>query len=182
MVGPDSHRLSRGRCYLGKLSEEAGVFLSTGLSPSVVSLSRTIQLRPCLVTLPSDRTPKRQPPATSRVQGVRALAHTRFRLFPFRSPLLRKSITFSFPEGTEMFQFPSFAPRFASGKPEFIGLGFPIRKSPVQCLLDGSPGLIAAYHVLLRFLTPRYSLCTLSRLTTCPVQNLFKYSPYETDF
>ena len=31
-----------------------------------------------------------------------------FRLFPFRSPLLGKSIFLSFPEGTKMFQFPSF--------------------------------------------------------------------------
>ena len=33
-----------------------------------------------------------------------------FRLFPFRSPLLRKSLLFSFPEGTEMFHFPSLSP------------------------------------------------------------------------
>ena len=33
----------------------------------------------------------------------------RFRLFPFRSPLLRESRLISFPEGTEMFHFPSFA-------------------------------------------------------------------------
>ena len=34
----------------------------------------------------------------------------RFRLFPFRSPLLRESSFLSFPAGTEMFQFPAFAP------------------------------------------------------------------------
>jgi hypothetical protein len=33
----------------------------------------------------------------------------RFRLFPFRSPLLRESLLISFPAGTEMFQFPAFA-------------------------------------------------------------------------
>ena len=32
----------------------------------------------------------------------------RFRLFPFRSPLLRESRLLSFPQGTEMFQFPWF--------------------------------------------------------------------------
>ena len=32
--------------------------------------------------------------------------HKEFRLFPFRSPLLRESHAFSFPGGTEMFQFP----------------------------------------------------------------------------
>ncbi len=34
----------------------------------------------------------------------------RFRLFPFRSPLLRESRLFSLPRGTEMFQFPRFPP------------------------------------------------------------------------
>ena len=34
----------------------------------------------------------------------------RFGLFPVRSPLLRKSMFLSLPEGTEMFQFPSFPP------------------------------------------------------------------------
>ena len=38
------------------------------------------------------------------------LALFRFGLFPFRSPLLRESRLLSFPEGTEMFQFPSFPP------------------------------------------------------------------------
>ena len=33
----------------------------------------------------------------------------RFRLFPFRSPLLRESLLLSLPAGTEMFQFPAFA-------------------------------------------------------------------------
>ena len=33
----------------------------------------------------------------------------RFGLFPFRSPLLRKSLLLSFPGGNEMFQFPPFA-------------------------------------------------------------------------
>ena len=32
-----------------------------------------------------------------------------FGLFPFRSPLLRESLLFSFPPGTEMFHFPGFA-------------------------------------------------------------------------
>ena len=32
----------------------------------------------------------------------------KFRLFPFRSPLLRESFLLSFPPGTKMFQFPGF--------------------------------------------------------------------------
>lgn len=37
------------------------------------------------------------------------LGAVRFRLIPVRSPLLGESRLISFPEGTEMFQFPSFA-------------------------------------------------------------------------
>jgi hypothetical protein len=36
------------------------------------------------------------------------LTPARFRLIPFRSPLLRESLLLSFPQGTEMFQFPWF--------------------------------------------------------------------------
>ena len=37
------------------------------------------------------------------------LTYIRFGLFPVRSPLLRKSLLFSLPEDTKMFQFSSFA-------------------------------------------------------------------------
>ena len=43
--------------------------------------------------------------------------------------------------------------------------GFPIRKSPDQSLLSGSPKLIAASHALHRLLAPRHSPCALSSLT-----------------
>ena len=49
-------------------------------------------------------------PATPLMQRLQALTHERFRLFPVRSPLLGESLLFSFPEGTEMVHFPSFAP------------------------------------------------------------------------
>ena len=35
-------------------------------------------------------------------------------------------------------------------------VGFPIRTSPDQCLVDGSPELFAVTHVLHRFLAPRH--------------------------
>src|SRR5665213_3321287 len=38
------------------------------------------------------------------------LAHIRFSLFRFRSPLLTESRLFSLPVGTEMFHFPTFPP------------------------------------------------------------------------
>ena len=43
--------------------------------------------------------------------------------------------------------------------------GFPIRKSPDLNLLDGSPELIADYHVLHRLLPPRHPLYALINLT-----------------
>ena len=41
----------------------------------------------------------------------------RFRLRPFRSPLLGASMFLSPPAGTEMFQFPAFAPDLSGGRP-----------------------------------------------------------------
>ena len=47
-------------------------------------------------------------PTTPKWQRHQALTPLRFRLFPFRSPLLGESLLLSFPQGTEMFQFPWF--------------------------------------------------------------------------
>jgi hypothetical protein len=47
-------------------------------------------------------------PTTPTWQRHQALTPRRFRLFPFRSPLLRESLLLSSPQGTEMFQFPWF--------------------------------------------------------------------------
>src|SRR5438445_13541080 len=43
-------------------------------------------------------------------------------------------------------------------------VGFPIRTSPDQSLVSGSPKLIAATRVLLRLLSPRHPSCALSSL------------------
>ena len=98
-----------------------------------------------------------------------ALSHG---LVRFRSPLLTESRLISFPPGTEMFQFPGFAPDglyiqppvIPSGCP--VRTGCPIRRSPDQSLFGGSPELIAAYNVLLRLCTPRHPPYTLNSLTT----------------
>jgi len=47
-------------------------------------------------------------PTTPNWQRHQALTPARFRLIPFRSPLLRESLLLSSPRGTEMFQFPRF--------------------------------------------------------------------------
>jgi hypothetical protein len=70
--------------------------------------------------------------------------NVRFGLFPVRSPLLRELTLFSFPPLTEMFHFSGFTPHCKQcGNMILIILGFPIRKSTDQRLLDTSPRLIA---------------------------------------
>ena len=68
-----------------------------------------LQLCIRFLTSRRNRNSVRLNPATPNIQRFRALTYTRFRLIPFRSPLLWKSLLFSFPKGTKMFQFPSFA-------------------------------------------------------------------------
>jgi hypothetical protein len=52
--------------------------------------------------------PQLSVPTTPKWQRHQALTPLRFRLFPFRSPLLGESLLLSSPQGTEMFQFPWF--------------------------------------------------------------------------
>ncbi len=67
----------------------------TGLSPSMAGLSRPLPLR----YRPAKHRPYNPGGRTPR-----------FGLFRVRSPLLTESRLLSFPPGTEMFQFPGFAP------------------------------------------------------------------------
>ena len=57
--------------------------------------------------------------------------HRRFGLLRVRSPLLAQSWLLSFPPGTEMFQFPGFAPP-SREVPESLPAGCPIRRSADQ--------------------------------------------------
>lgn len=67
-----------------------------------------------------------------------------------------------------MYQFPalSFGTYVFSAEYHINVMGFPIRKSQAITLVGSLPGLIAAYHVLHRLLTPRHPPYTLSSLTT----------------
>ena len=93
-------------------------------------------------------------------------------LFRVRSPLLTESRLISFPPGTEMYQFPGFAPDGLCIQPPVTPSGYPvtpgcpIRRSPDQRVFDHFPELIAVCHVLHRLDTPRHPPCTLSSLTT----------------
>ena len=95
-------------------------------------------------------------------------ACSRFRLLPFRSPLLWESRLIYIPVGTEMCHFPTFAVMSLWIQDMLIQIALdwvvPFRRSrdPLVC---SSPGLIAAYHVLHRLLAPRHPPYTLSNLT-----------------
>jgi hypothetical protein len=69
-----------------------------------------------------------------------------------------------------MFHFPALPPPALCVQAGVTGnyalSGFPIRKSPDQCLVADFPGLIAGSNVLLRLLVPRHPPCALINLAT----------------
>ena len=104
MVLADSHGIAS--VILGNTNLEVGRFSATGLLPTVAQLSSCVHLTADLVTRVPHRCARTLGPTTPIQQRHRAITLHRFRLFPFRSPLLRESLLLSFPQGTEMFQFP----------------------------------------------------------------------------
>jgi hypothetical protein len=136
-----------------------GAFTLSGASFHPLPLPHTfVTPRPCCGTI-------KKRPTTPHRQRPQAIAPTRFGLIPVRSPLLRESRFLSLPRATKMFQFArctSTAPMDSvQGTRALPRVGFPIRKSPDQCLFSGSPRLIAAVHVLHRLLVPRHPPCAL---------------------
>src|ERR1700719_3886262 len=97
-----------------------------------------------------------------------AVQARRFRLFRFRSPLLSESLLIYFPPGTEMVHFPGLARTrlwIQRAVSRVHQDGFPHSEIPGSKPACGSPGLIAACHVLLRLLAPRHPPYALSSLT-----------------
>jgi hypothetical protein len=109
VVPPDSHRISRARCYLGTRSGD-NAFSCTGLSPSTATPSRGLPLTTLFSHSLSARQNTRNGPTTPTTQRLPAITCDRFSLIRFRSPLLTESRLFSLPVGTEMFHFPTFPP------------------------------------------------------------------------
>ena len=145
MVPADSGRISRVPPYSGSASPSAA-FSATGLSPSTARLSRAarLTLSPGFIGAPTT-------PAAPR--------RRRFGLLRFRSPLLAESLLFSSPAGTEMFQFPAFAPPPGGNAP--AGAGLPHSDIAGSMRICRSPTLFAACHVLLRSREPRHPSCAL---------------------
>ena len=92
----------------------------------------------------------------------------RFGLFPFRSPLLRESLLFSFPPANEMFHFTGLATKpygFRLRQRGIAPAGLSHSEISGSKRICRSPKLIAAYHVLHRLLMPRHPSCALYSLT-----------------
>ncbi len=107
MVLADSHRFSRSRRYLGYSKRDWLVFVYGAITlygAVFQNASTNHQFCNSLIGL----APYPLSPTTPNRQRHQAIAPTWFRLFPFRSPLLRESLLLSSPRGTEMFQFPRF--------------------------------------------------------------------------
>ena len=109
MVPPDSHRISRARCYLG-YNSGGNAFSCTGLSPSTATPSRGLPLTTAFSYSPLDRQIQQDGPTTPTTQRLPAITCDRFSLIRCRSPLLTESRLFALPVGTEMFHFPTFPP------------------------------------------------------------------------
>ena len=96
-----------------------------------------------------------------------ALQAGRFRLFPFRSPLLRES--FLFLRVLRCFSSPGSLLHVMYWRADAWACphaGFPIRTSPARTVAHTSPELCAVYHVLHRHWVPRHPPCALSSLSS----------------
>ncbi len=139
-----------GLALLGNSPRDSNLSL-TRLSLSMARLFQPVQLGPSLLTLPWIRSSTWSSHDTRHATPA-GLTHDRFRLIPFRSPLLGESMFLSFPAGTEMVQFPAFPTTrygFTRRSRGFTSGRFRISEIPGSKPACGSPRLIAA--------TPRLS-------------------------
>ena len=147
------------------------------------SAFQPLRLRYRFLTSRRIRKSARTEPATPGLQRLRAWHRPGLGCSRFARHYSGNRGLLSLPEGTEMFHFPSFASGtyvFSAGSRGFAAGGFPIRKSPGQSLLGGSPELIAACHVLHRLLTPGHPPCALVRLTTTQRMKEFRTAHSES--
>ena len=129
-------------------------FLSlTGLSPSLAGFPKTFLLE-----------------STNQLCGPNPTVHAPwFGLFPFRSPLLWKSI-FSFSSSgyldVSVHRVPFHTLWIGVWMTGVRPAGFPHSDICGSMDICSSPQLFAAYHVFLRLLVPRHPPCALSCLTS----------------
>ena len=92
-----------------------------------------------------------------------------FGLFPFRSPLLRKSIFLSLPPVTKMFQFAGLLLHSYVFTMQYLRItigALPHSEISGSKFTYNSPKHIVVRHVLHQLLVPRHPPCALSNLIT----------------
>lgn len=95
-------------------------------------------------------------------------------LIRVRSPLLAESRLISFPPGTEMFQFPGFAPTtYVFSRQYTLRCGFPHSDISGSKSTRDSPELFAACYVLHRLSVPRHPPNALVMLDPYQKPDLF---------
>src|SRR5690606_19466311 len=125
----DSSAIPRATPYSGTNTQPASLF-AYGTNTHSAAAFKQLRLKPTR-SLPCQ-------PYNPQPQKAR------FRLLPFRSPLLRESIFLSIPPGTKMFQFPEFPPttyEFSCRRRSNTPPGSPIRTPPDQSSLPAPRGL-----------------------------------------
>ena len=127
MVLPNSHRVPRVPWYLGTWSRKSDPFHLRGDRPlwRAVPGASVMHRIGHFPTDPEIRPTGPHDPEWSTLPGLTTI---RFGLFPVRSPLLGKSLLFSSPGATKMFQFAPFASAayvFSYRCPDITLDGFP---------------------------------------------------------
>jgi hypothetical protein len=105
----NSRKVSRVPRYLGT-GTGANALSPTGLSPSLAGLSSPLRVTRWFLTPCRDHRPDRPVPRPRPGNAGELSSPDRFGLAPVRSPLLGRSLLFSLPRGTKMFQFPRLPP------------------------------------------------------------------------
>ena len=129
---------------------------------------QVLQLDGAFVTLPQGPASLRRRPPQPRMRNAQGLTRIRFRLFPFRSPLLRESRFFFFSCGYLDVSVPRVRLRTLCIQmriaEHYLGWVAPFGNPRIKAS-GSSPGLIAASHVLHRLWAPRHPPHTLRSLT-----------------
>ena len=109
MVPVASDRVSRARPYSGTRQGRLRAFAYGTLTRCGVAFHPLRLTHNFVTSRPAGRRIKTGPTTPTR-QRLPPITSHRFRLIPFRSPLLRESRFLSFPPGTKMFQFTGLPP------------------------------------------------------------------------
>ena len=132
MVAANSSKVSRSPLYLGTPLKDQSAF-AYGTITLFGRLFHTVPLTVDFLTLCQVCRPDLWLPRP-HLRNARMLTRKWFGLFRVRSPLLPESLVFSFPVGTEMVHFPTFASLILciqiKDSLAFTKEGFPIRTFP----------------------------------------------------